>query len=251
MGHPSPVTIQIDSSSILTCDTEPVASILESFIPELCERNRDRVQLEVLGYLNDPRELYDIPEVRSYYQALFHRVPGLFYWLDSTSHMVLLLGLMLFPPHRSEGRVTLSPTDLQQFLLMGFRGLNEFCARHAFSTERTNQALRGWIGMDSCSSSKSSPSASISTDEAREIALSFLNANRLADTESECEVLSGSTHESPYAAYRHIIEECEDCWIVVIRRGGMSSVLDGPVDVVWVSRQTGKVVGRGTGQSGG
>jgi hypothetical protein len=148
MGHANPVTIQIDRSSILACDPEPVARILESFVPHLCESNCDRVQLEVLGYLNDSRELYDIPEVRSYFQALFQRVPGLFYWLDSSSHMFLLLGLMLFPPKRSDGLVTISPTDMQQFLLRGFAGLNRFCSEHGLSPEKTNKAVRKWIGMD-------------------------------------------------------------------------------------------------------
>jgi hypothetical protein len=148
MGHPSPVIIQIDKSSILACDPQPVATILESFVPHSCERNCDRVQLEVLGYLNDSREIYDIPEVRSYYQALFQRVPGLFYWLDSSSHMLLLLGLMLFPPKRSDGLVTISPADMQQFLLRGFEGLNRFCSEHGLSPEKTNKAVRKWIGMD-------------------------------------------------------------------------------------------------------
>jgi hypothetical protein len=96
MGHSNPVTIQIDKGSILTCDPEPVARILESFVPELCDRNCGRVQLDVLGYSNDTRELYDIPEVRNYHEALFKRVPGLFYWLDSSSHMLILLALLLF-----------------------------------------------------------------------------------------------------------------------------------------------------------
>lgn len=156
MGHPSPVTIQIDRSSILACDPDPVARILGSFIPELCERNCGRVQLEVLGYFNDTRELYDIPEVRSYYQALFARIPGLFYWVDSSSHMILLLGLMLYPPQRTPQGVTLSPTDMQQFILRGFQGLNQFCAQHALSPERTNQAIREWIGIVPGASSKSS-----------------------------------------------------------------------------------------------
>lgn len=246
MGHSSPVIIQIDKSSILARDPEPVAQILESFIPELCERNCGRVQLEVLGYLNDPRELYDIPEVRSYYQALFERVPGLFYWLDSTSHMLLLLGLMLFPPQRSPQGVSLSPTDMQQFLLRGFHGLNGFCTEHGLSPDRTNQVIRRWVGM----SPGASPN-SVTANDARVIALGFLNDRRGAETESDCEVLNGSTHDSPYAAFKNIMEECDDCWIVVVSSNVASYRLDGPVTLVWINRQNGKVVGTGSGQSGG
>lgn len=90
----------------------------------------------------------------------------------------------------------------------------------------------------------------ISASEARGIALSFLSATRSAETATECEVLSGSTRDSPYAAYKSITEECEDCWLIVVR-SGMGTMLDGPVTIVWISCQTGKVVGVGKGQDGG
>lgn len=148
MTETPPVIISIPRIAVETCNPAPVAEILNSFIPHLCDRNRNRVQFEVLGYLEDPRELYDITEVRLYYQALFDKYPGLFYWIDTDSHMLLLFALMLHEPIRSQGQVTVSPADLQSFLLSGFVGLNEFCQYHGLSQEPANQAIRRWVGMD-------------------------------------------------------------------------------------------------------
>ena len=64
-----PVVIQISRQEVEHCDPQGVVQIIQSFIPGLLEPYRNRVQLEVLGYADDPRELYDIPEVR----ALFPR----------------------------------------------------------------------------------------------------------------------------------------------------------------------------------
>ena len=52
-----PVVIQISRMEIARCDPFRVLRILASFVPDLSERNRNRVEFEVLGYLEDPREL--------------------------------------------------------------------------------------------------------------------------------------------------------------------------------------------------
>jgi len=106
----------------------PVGDILESWIPELCERNRNRVQFQILGYDEDSRELYDIPEVREYYRELYNRHPGLFYWIDTRSYMLVFLGLMFYPPVRRDGKVSLFGDDLLAYLRLGFYGLKIFCA---------------------------------------------------------------------------------------------------------------------------
>src|ERR1700738_2408413 len=76
-----PVIVTIPREAVESRDPFPVVDVLESWIPELCERNRNRVQFQILGYDEDSRELYDIPEVREYYRELYNRHPGLFYWI--------------------------------------------------------------------------------------------------------------------------------------------------------------------------
>jgi hypothetical protein len=115
--------------------------ILDSFVPELLVRNRNRVQIEVSGFGSDPRELYDVPEVRSYFILLFERYPGLFFWIDASSYMFLFLGLMLFEPWRTNGKVGLRPPDLKSYVTYGFTGLNTFCKQTGVSPDATNAAV--------------------------------------------------------------------------------------------------------------
>ena len=114
---------------------------MQTFVPDLVERNRNRVQIEVLGYGEDSRELFDIPEVRRYFQTLFECVVGLFYWIDIDSHMFVFLGLMLYAPIRVLGEVTISPQDLEAFLLRGVIGLNRFCELTGASPDESTATI--------------------------------------------------------------------------------------------------------------
>src|SRR5690242_947105 len=127
MAHPNPVTIQVSQAEVADCDTDRLSQILDSFVPRLLDRNRNRVQIEVMGYGADARELFDVPEVRAYFGAVFERNPGLFYWIDVSSYMFIFLGLMLFEPYRVGAKVGLRPRDMQTYLSKGFKGLNVFC----------------------------------------------------------------------------------------------------------------------------
>ena len=122
-----------------------MVGIVRSFVPNLLERNRNRVQLEVVGYADDPRELYDIAEVRAYFRSLREVFPGMFYWLDTDfdGFTFILTGLMLYTPIRiGGGQVTISPRDLQDYLSHGFAELNAFCQRYGVSADATNRSIR-------------------------------------------------------------------------------------------------------------
>ncbi|MGI5907553.1 MAG: hypothetical protein ACOX8O_02820 [Christensenellales bacterium] len=137
-----PVIIQVSKKMVIDLNISFVCNILNSFIPKLLDRNRNRVRLEVLGYGLDERELYDIPEVRLFFKKLFDDVDGAFYWLDPNSYMLILWGLMLFPPHRVNGMVGLAPDDLKKYLTWGYIKLNRFCQINNISPEPSNQ--RNW-----------------------------------------------------------------------------------------------------------
>jgi hypothetical protein len=144
MSHAAPVIIQVSRDEVSRIETARVSSILASFLPMLLKRNRNRVQIEVAGYETDSRELFDIEEVRAYFQALFDENPaqGLFYWIDLESYMFIFLGLMLFKPDRIEGKVGLAPSDLQAYLVRGFSGLKSFCSATGTSPDSTNASIR-------------------------------------------------------------------------------------------------------------
>jgi len=136
-----PVIVPIPREAVESRNPFPVVDVLESWIPELCERNRNRIQFQILGYDEDSRELYDIPEVREYYRELYNRHPGLFYWIDTRSYMLMFLGLMFYPPLRRDGKVSLFGDDLLAYLRIGFYGLKIFCARHNLPIEPAKDAV--------------------------------------------------------------------------------------------------------------
>lgn len=91
----------------------------------------------------------------------------------------------------------------------------------------------------------------VSSSDAAKIAAAYFKHTHATDCDaSQLEVIPGSTSDSPYAAYKNIIEPCNACWIVAWPYG-LGTALDGPVTLVWVSRQSGKIVATGSGQSGG
>lgn len=136
-----PIVIQIPREAVESGYVNGVVEILESFTPSLLEQNRNRVRLEVLGYSDDPRELYDIHEVKLYFKNLFERYPGIFYWIDIDSYMLMFLGLMFFKPIRQDGIVRLSNENLQEYLRIGFAGLNHFCNENSVPADPTTQLV--------------------------------------------------------------------------------------------------------------
>ena len=141
----APVVIQISKEEILSCNISRVVGILDSFVPQLSELNRNRVDLQVLGYNSKPRELYDIPEVRAYFAKLCNEYDGLFYWANLDSYTFILLGLLLFEPLRISGHVTIARDDLQKYLYTGFMKLNQYCAANSLSPEPTSKTINAWV----------------------------------------------------------------------------------------------------------
>lgn len=141
----SPVTIQVSRQEVERVDTSRLVGILDGFIPDLCARNRNRVDIEVLGYGDDERELFDIPEVKRYFRHYFDNHSGWFYWVNTESQMFPLMGLLLFTPVRVGRNVTISGDDLKTYLLHGFVRLNAYCQENGLAAEPSTKAINDWI----------------------------------------------------------------------------------------------------------
>jgi hypothetical protein len=142
MALHNPIIFSVEREWVEAGDITAVLQTLESMQQnDLLLAARNSVSFITRGYDDDARELYDIPEVRGWFQKLFAAHPGLFYWLDMDGTMFVLIGLLLFSPTRVSGNVVLSNNDLQQYLAAGFAGLNQFCEKHGLSAEPTNELI--------------------------------------------------------------------------------------------------------------
>ena len=98
------------------------------------------VALMIDGYNHDPREIYAIPEVRTFYQQLWEVWP---YWLffcnlDSENLMMMVMCCLesldaLKVKGQSQVKVSISPLEVVRFISGGFVPMNEMCERAGMS----------------------------------------------------------------------------------------------------------------------
>lgn len=136
------VTIMIGRDEILSLDVSRPRSILDGFIPDLMGRFRNAVVVLVNGYDDDPRELYDIDEVRSWFARFFDAVPELFFWMDMRDKRLIYYALMMGTPIRKAEGATVSAEDIAKFMVWGFANLNTFCAKHGLDHGPSNRHIR-------------------------------------------------------------------------------------------------------------
>ena len=129
----TPVTILVSKDEIVSENVSGVRGILDSFVPILIDRNRNRVIIMVNGYDTDSRELFLIDEVKKWFNHLFDVVPELFFWMDMHPPWLTFYAIMFGTPVRVQGGTTISSEDLQRFLVWGYQNLNVFCSTHGVS----------------------------------------------------------------------------------------------------------------------
>jgi len=144
-AHGPKIQIGIRRSEVEACDITSVAGTLDSFIPELCDLYRNRVDFFVTDYDDDPREVWDIPEVRAFYGKLFRTYKGMFYWANTKSQMFGMLALLTYPTFRSGGGATITMENQQLFLAEGFVLLNDYCREKGLSPDPANRAILEWV----------------------------------------------------------------------------------------------------------
>ena len=126
-----------EKPEVLTNDTTRVRSFFDRLRASkaLALECQGKVEMSIHGYDTDPRELYEIPEVRKYVATLEAALPELFYFVRSEEPTSTLKTFALcqtnvsFPYGRSTQHVTrqvVFDTDkVGAFLMRGFEGLNE------------------------------------------------------------------------------------------------------------------------------
>jgi hypothetical protein len=142
-----PVIIRITEPTLKKGNIAEPLELLESFARGKLAENRNRIQFQVEGYDDDDRELYEIEEVRRYFQRLSRACEGLLYWIEMSGDMLLFVGLMNYEPKREGESVGLSAEDMKEFLSEGLEGLGNFCDAHGISSRDTEREVERYIRM--------------------------------------------------------------------------------------------------------
>ena len=140
------LSVVADRGEVEVVEVSRVAGILLRVVAnrETAERFRGRVDLSFHGYSSDPREVYEIPEVRRFCTKLDEVFPYWFYFLstDGVTLMVIaccLCGVTKVRP----GLVSFGP-DLLQFMTRHFRAMNWLVDKYSLD-ESHNIEISGQV----------------------------------------------------------------------------------------------------------
>lgn len=96
---------------------------------KLAKKYKESIDLSVFGYEDDPRELYEIPEVRNWMQKLDKQFPYWLYFLSKETRSLAFIPLALcdFYIDRKLRIIEISNPCLSRYIEAHFPAMNEMC----------------------------------------------------------------------------------------------------------------------------
>lgn len=151
-GKVDALIIQITKAEIDAADTTNCEDRLSELVAtrESATSAMSRVILLTDGFDDDKREIWEIPDARSFFRRLFDKCPFLFF-LAMPQFKTLDLLAACCCRHEVNGTSLEfnNADDMKEFLEKGFRGINSICQRHGLSYETncllTDQALSRFV----------------------------------------------------------------------------------------------------------
>ncbi len=137
------VMVAIGRQDVEACNIEPVLGVLQQLLAdrETVQHCRDSVLPFVDGYDDDPRALFEIPEVRRFVAALDERFPYWFYFVPKERDNLLLILLCLIPCQRKQdGRVACDFDAAGRFAERHFGAMNWLFERYGLD-EALNDSM--------------------------------------------------------------------------------------------------------------
>jgi hypothetical protein len=133
------LVVVIDRAEVEVGDTAPAMSTLSKLLSSVqtIRSFQNGVDVAFHGYDSDPRELFDITEVREFVYELDLLFPYWLYFLRKTGNGLQALAFCLRPPHLKDGQRLVELVERRWgpalFDLMGRAGFSESEAERAFA----------------------------------------------------------------------------------------------------------------------
>ena len=136
--------VVVDRTEVEALDVSRTATLLSRVLANrnAVERHRGRVDLAFHGYSNDPRELYDIPEVRRFCTKLDGAFPYWFHFLSTEGVTLGVIACCLCSVTKLRAGVVSFGPDLLQFMTRHFEALNRIFENYSLD-ERHNVEISG------------------------------------------------------------------------------------------------------------
>ncbi len=141
------VGIVVSRQEAESLDIAPTLNVLESLLydAETVRMFQGQVGLSFHGYDTDPRELYQIPEVRQYLASLDSKFPYWFYFLSTDDEILKMIAFCLCRTREiNAGLAYPDPADMQAFFLSHIDALNQLFDRYSLD-EAINEEISGLV----------------------------------------------------------------------------------------------------------
>jgi hypothetical protein len=119
------------------------AMLQKLLTPENASRLKGRLIFGIRGYDDDPRELFEVPEVRTWMEELDREFPYWFYFMDLGSRSTLsLVAFCLCRWEKVPGGKMIPLGDLQVFVVNHFVAMNRLAASLGETQEEVDRRSR-------------------------------------------------------------------------------------------------------------
>lgn len=136
-GDCDSLTVVISRKDIEARDPSETLHTLRQLLGSrsIAEKLQGQVELSVHGYDSDPRELYEIAEVRTFFRQLDDAFPFWFYFLSTygESFLLVLAFCLCRVTKMGPGLAMIDPGDLQEFLEVHYGAMNHVCDKLGIS----------------------------------------------------------------------------------------------------------------------
>lgn len=142
------IFIQLSRSEIERQSTDRALGWLNQFThsPEVAWASRNSLTLHVSGYDDDPRELYEIPEVCKFFRALHAKWPLWFFFVrqDEEDHTLgVLLSCICGGQKACEGVIEMESDRVQNFVMTCASATNKIFDRWHFPEDENKKIFFG------------------------------------------------------------------------------------------------------------
>jgi hypothetical protein len=144
--------LSVSHEEIISGDISSLTRCLNNFLRSREEviSGRERLALSICGYDSDPRDIWEINEVREYLRKLNSAFPYWFYFAHPRFSTLKVLCASLCSFENVAGHVVPNVDDLRQFIYHHIGALNKLCDNFnisdAHKKEVTDIALKQLLG---------------------------------------------------------------------------------------------------------